>query len=480
MRALVARVRSESGVAMIVAMGTLMITLLLTAVVVDAATQLSAASNNDTNAKRALEAAEAGLQETTYRLNMLSPSAVASQVKCIGGVLESVNTIPPTLDNGTLCDPYTEQIGNGAQYTTYVSTPFSTTGSCAGVQVGVSTNVVERCVTSTGTVNGVSRRVQARVAAGLAAPIFPLAGMVGFKSLSIGNVAVINGGEGSNGQITLANNSSATSTIIGPGGSVSAPAASPCTNSNTTPPLYGCVVQQPNPFVPAVISYPNMVPPAPLPDGNSRLAAPGCATTGCDTLVGGATWNATTRSLVVPGGASVILGGGTYDFCTLTMGNNSTVSIASLAKTAIYIDSYNRLGSDGSHSCPLGSAGFSMSNNSAFINNSPPAPGGAGFHDSRALQIYVYDQANVTLSNNTAFYGTIYAPLSNVTVSNNGNTYGAVVGNTVTLNPSQNTAFYADANDTTIGTQSIYLFFRTAWHQCTISRSNPNDPQSGC
>ncbi len=68
LRRIAARVRSdESGVAMIVAIGTLMVLLTLTALVAEGSVQLSGTSNTDRNAKRAFQAAEAGLQVATYR-----------------------------------------------------------------------------------------------------------------------------------------------------------------------------------------------------------------------------------------------------------------------------------------------------------------------------------------------------------------------------------------------------------------------------
>src|SRR2546421_7610639 len=63
----------EDGVAMIVAMGALTVILLLTALAAAAAVQLSTSSNQDRNDKRAFQAAEAGLQVATYRMNKLVP-----------------------------------------------------------------------------------------------------------------------------------------------------------------------------------------------------------------------------------------------------------------------------------------------------------------------------------------------------------------------------------------------------------------------
>src|SRR2546423_1307394 len=97
------RITDESGVAMVVALGALVVMLMLSAVVVSAAVNESAISNHDTKAKRAFEAAESGLVQTTYRMNMLIDSSQllpsALQSYCVGSTISATGTVSdPTVE----------------------------------------------------------------------------------------------------------------------------------------------------------------------------------------------------------------------------------------------------------------------------------------------------------------------------------------------------------------------------------------------
>ena len=78
-----------------------------------------------------------------------------------------------------------------------------------------------------------------------------------------------------------------------------------------------------------------------------------------------------------------------------------------------------------------------MMNNSSFVNNSPPAVWSGFAHDPTALQLYVVGKTGValTLANNAAFYGTVYAPTSTLAVANNAGTWGSVAAHDVSLSP---------------------------------------------
>jgi Tfp pilus assembly protein PilX len=457
-----AHLREETGIAAVVAMSVMMVMLLLSAVVLQATLQLSGASNADTARKRAFEAADAGLQATLYRLNMLAPAPSL----CIGGPAETV--LAPV--SSTTCDPYTEALGNGATFKTWTSPVFSGVGTCAGVQVGTSATVAERCITSVGTVSGSTRRLQTRVAAFAAAPVFPAAGLVGLHSVTLGNNATVNGVEGSNGLISLSNNATASSTTLGP----SAP--NPALSNHASAGVVTRRSQTQGPFVLSPVNPGNSATVSDDVRLTNALAAPRVAP--FDSINGGVSWNANTRSLTLNNNASVTLGGALYNFCSLTLSNNSTITLAAGARTAIYIDSPDRPGSG----CAAGTGSLTMLNNSSFVNNSPPAQGSSFLHDSTALQMYVYgrnDGTNVvTMRNNSDFYGTLYAPQSTVNLSNNANSYGAVAANNVNL--SNNATYNGDSNATSISTQAGSLFFRTAWHECLPAATSPTDPQSGC
>ncbi|MCW2966386.1 MAG: hypothetical protein JWM71_158 [Solirubrobacteraceae bacterium] len=450
--------RNEDGVAMIVAIGVLATMLVLTATVLSSASLLGSSTRNDDLHKRAFEAAEAGLQATLYRLNMLSPATAM----CIGGTLETVQA--PT---GAACAPYTQSLGNGATFTSWTTAPLSLGGSCAGLQVGSSSAIVERCITSTGTVGGVSRRVQTRIASYAGAPLFPLAGVVGLSSVTMSGASSIVGGEGSNGQITLSGAVNATSTTLGP----SAPAVSKSGVSDPGPITRRTSAQGPFSFTP-------------VDPGSSATTSDDIRLTNAfatprgtpaDSASGNVTWDAATRSLSMSGTSSVQLGGGIYNFCSLTMSGTSSVTLAPGARTAIYIDSPERSGSG----CPASSGSLTMSGTSSFINTSPPAAGSGFAHDPTALQLYIVGKtgSGITLSGTASFYGTIYAPTSAVTLSGTGATFGAVAANTVTISGSG--GITGDPNATNITTNAAGLYFRTAWREC-LATATTSDPSSGC
>lgn len=457
----ISNLRREEGVAMVVAMGFLAVMLVLSATVISSSSLLGSATTKETARKRAFEAAEAGLQATIYRLNMLGPAPD----RCIGGSAETVQS--PT---GAACAPYTENLGNGASFTSWTTTALSAGGSCAGTQVGASSSIAERCVTSSGTVDGVTRRVQARVASYASSPIFPIAGVVGLSSMTFANSAEVIGGIGSNGQITLSNSARVTNTTIGP----SAPMPT-VSNSASTGPVSRRTTAQ-GPFALAPVDPGNSV----TVNDNGRIAnalgnpqvQPYDPITGSG---GGISYNATTRTLSMWGNRTLTLGGAIYNFCGLSMSNNTTIKLAAGARTAIYIDSPTRPGSG----CPSGSGSMSLANSATFENTSAPVPGSGFEHDPTALQLYIVGRpgSSFNLVNNTAFYGTVYAPSSTINIANSANIYGAVAANAI--NMPNNTKIVADPNATSIRTSGAEVYFRSAWREC--QRTSPSsDPSAGC
>jgi hypothetical protein len=306
-----------------------------------------------------------------------------------------------------------------------------------------------------------------RVASYAAAPVFPIAGLVGLHSVSISNNAHVNGGTGSNGQVTINNNGTSSSVTLGP----AAPNPTVGNNGSSGPVTRRTTTQGPFAF-------------APVDPGNSATSSDNVRLSNAfasprvspfDSVGSGVTWNAATRALSLGNNASVTLGGAIYNFCSLSLSNNSTITLAAGARTAIYIDSPSRSGSG----CPATSGTFTMGNNSGFVNNSPPAAGSGFAHDPTALQLYVVGKAGaaVTISNNAAFYGTIYAPTSTVTVANNGGTWGAVAANDIVL--ANNATLNGDPNAANITTSGGGVYFRTAWRECH-STATTSDPGSGC
>lgn len=446
---------------MVVVMGLLATMLVLTATVVGASSLLGAATTKENANKRAFEAAEAGLQATVYRLNMLAPS----NDRCVGGPSATVQS--PT---GAACASYSESLGNGATYTSWTTSALSVGGTCAGTQIGSPTSIAERCVTSAGTVDGVTRRVQTRVASYASAPLFPVAGVVGLTQMTFSNSAEVVGGIGTNGGVYMSNSARVTSTTIGP----SAP--NPITsNSATTGPVTRRTAAQ-GPFALAPVNPGNSV----TVNDNARIAnalrtPPGSPADTVSVNGGGINYDAATRVLSTWGTATLTLGGGIYNFCGLSTSNSTTIRLAPGARTAIYIDSPSRAGSG----CPAGSGSFSMANGTVFENTSPPVAGSGFAHDPTALQLYVVGGpgSSVNLVNSTAFYGTVYAPSSSINLSNSGAIYGAVAG--ASTNMTNSARVVADPNATSISTAGGGVYFRSAWRECSAA-SPSSDPSAGC
>jgi hypothetical protein len=321
----------------------------------------------------------------------------------------------------------------------------------------------QRCVTAIGTVNGVSRRTQTRVAAFAAQPLFPVAGMIGLKSVDMINSATLNGAVGSNGPITI-NNSKVNETDLGPVATYSTPSGG---NAGT---IVRRTVSQ-GPFVLSPVDPGNSA----TVNDNGRIAN-GLASppTVPYDASSNTTFNAATRQLTVTGGA-LTLGGATYNFCNLTL-TASTLALGTGVKARIFIDSPDRPGSG----CPPGSGVLRLSNNVQIVNTS---------RDPTALQIYVYGWNNglnvVSLNSNSQAYEVIYAPQSTVDLTDNGGVVGGVAASAITNlgQQDQYAGFNFSAWDPRVGAlqaRSTGLYFRTAWQECPATPSVPADPASGC
>ena len=189
--------KSQDGIALPVASAMLMVIGIFVVGVFTVGLSANEASIADRSSKRALAAAEAGLQTAVYRLNMQGQAAITNAAYCL------TNTwVVPTGGLGGECPGQSESLGNGAQYTYYV-TPQG--AACPTTVPGLPPTAEDRCITSIGTVDGVSRRIQTRVVTRVAIPDFGQVGMIG-KSLVYGRNGVSFGSDvGSNSHVELVN-----------------------------------------------------------------------------------------------------------------------------------------------------------------------------------------------------------------------------------------------------------------------------------
>jgi Tfp pilus assembly protein PilX len=99
------RMKRQDGVALPVAVMVMFVMSLLVAAFFSLSLQTSDAAKKDRSSKRALAAAEAGLQSAVFRLNQIRKPSVPTD-QCL--------TSGPTPPVAGECPGFTEQIGNGA------------------------------------------------------------------------------------------------------------------------------------------------------------------------------------------------------------------------------------------------------------------------------------------------------------------------------------------------------------------------------
>lgn len=436
------RLAGEDGVAVVVGISALAVITLISAALASGSVQLSGTSSQDRDAKRALAAADAGLDAAMFRANKLAPS----NLNCLTDV-----PVPPV---GGECPPFTQDLGNGASYTYHVTPVLNTTDKCAGLPVQAGTSgslvVVQRCFTSTGTVNGVSRRVQTRGAAFQGVPLFAVGGMVGLDGVEIGNSSTVAGGIGSNGLIKLGNSGVATRAELGP----SAP--SPQMGGTST---IGTTVRRSSAEGPFVL--------APVDVGNSGTVNDNGRITSGQDASRNVTYNPTTRELTLGNSSTLTLSGGTYNFCKLSATNNAQVSVAVGATVRIFIDSPDRAGSG----CAPGTGTLSAVNSITFANASGIAEN---------LQIYVYGTSpsnTIDFKNSMIMNGALYAPSSRVVFWNSASITGGLAAKYLEFKNSVN---FTWGNLGELRARTLTLFHRTAWRECRVKRTDPADPESGC
>ena len=440
-------IRDESGNALATAMGVLAVTGAVTASVFSVSTQLSDSSNQSRDSKKALAAADAGLEAAVYRMNKQNLQDTES---CFStGLVSAVNGECP----GT-----TESLGNGATYTYYVSPALDEGDTCAGVPVTYTgdefVTIVQRCVTSVGTANEETRRVQARVASYLGLQLFSL-GILGLEQVNFVNSGLINAWIGSNGEIDFQNSSTVTGVELGP----SAP--NPSFGNGST---VGSITRR------SVSEGSHIL--APVDVGNSATVNDNVRLTNGQDAKTNVTFDPTTRILTMGNNSSLTLGGGTYNFCKFAATNSAAVNIAVGAKVRIFIDSPTRSGSG----CGEGTGTLTAENKIVFNNPSDP----------ENLQIYVYGRSSasatsvdVDFKNSVEFdKGFIYAPQSKVEFKNAAEWVGALAAKEVDF---KNTIDFTWTSElANLRAETLSIFYKTAWKECRSMQTTASDPESGC
>jgi hypothetical protein len=458
----------EAGVALVVAMSVLLVTGLLAAAVVTAASNVTTSSLKDTRNKRALAAAQAGVNAAVYRLVNIAtaPSSPGTLNKdCITNIQVTWSSTSPH------CPGITDSLGNGESYTYYVTAALdpsldATLTGHAAVRTACGTANApadQRCITSIGKINGVPlRRIQIRVAG---VQLFSVGGVLGFKSVAIASSSSwtglnfnITSDTASNGAITFGNNVnppvSPYTCFIGPSGS--APAACP-----KTP-----------------------VPTLTAPSVDTLPFAASAAVNSNTTIVANATYTdtvASPRTLVVTG--ALQLTAGDYNFCNVTVNNGGSIK-PTAGRVRIFVDSNARSGSG----C-LASQGKFNANQDSILDGtaagsleinvygtSVPSPPGTAPPPATCNNDFTYYNGYAKPAGNGANVF-IFAPNSNVRVDMNSYMNGAIVGCTVVFNALSGSAQF-DSPPASGRPSGNFGPTRGTWRECKAVFVT--DPEAGC
>jgi type II secretory pathway pseudopilin PulG len=446
------RLACERAIALPTAVMMLMIILLLAAAAGTAAVGASHQANRDGGEKRAVSAADAGLNTALYRLNKLKPSNLSCVVN---GPLYLL--LDPVLGTGW-CPTVTSQtagsstsseaLGDGSNYSYVMS---------AGENKVVGGQYVqERKIISTGTANGVQRRVMTKVTSLTGVSLFGGNALTSLKDISLPVGTTITGGVATNGNVNV----SMCPQIVGNSWYGSQNKQFTINGNPGNCPLFA-EQRLPQDLVLNPVNVPTS-------NDNNRITA------GTDPwvlkLLSGSNWDPANRVLQVRGASVLTLTGNTYVFCKLEVENLAQLVMGlRLGGTPlkIFIDS--------PENCPgVSNAGTIRVRNTASINNLNA--------DAKTFQVYAAGSPSTATSirfENTIsnIIGVFYAPRSTVLLQNANAILGAIAADTITLEGTSRINWLDSADITTDDLHP--LFKRTKWTECT-SKPTGTAPDAGC
>jgi hypothetical protein len=447
------RLRSESGVAIPVTLAVLFVVAGLASVAAKAAIVSSHQSFRNTNIKRAVQAAGAGIRVVMYQMNLMQPAGDQCVLKGAGGALTN-----GALQSNGWCTPQVEDLGDNGAYSVRASSASSVT--FAGQ------TYASRTIVSTGTVNGVTRRSVVSVNAATGAPIFPADyAIVGRDSIEFKNNLDTVGGLGSNGDITIKNNA----TICGP----VTPGPGQHFNQGNNNSFCGHVpapAPQPFSFQPVDLSSVSVT------NDNVRITnmkngagVPQDTCTSCDQI----SWDPTTRVLVLDGSATLTLAGDDYLLCRLDLRHSSSrLQIAARSTTL-------KMYMDAPENCPGVTGAGSANMNGRVINlNTNPATFALLVTGSSAVATAVdlFDGAVTAIDAPMA----IYAPNSTVDFKNNLDFKGSLVVKSIKVKNNAAITYDTRIGDIASGSSIRHYDYGTgSYRECTSS-STAAAPDSGC
>lgn len=428
---------SDRGIALPIVLSVLLIVTVLASVAAADAIRANHQSFRDRNEKRAFQAAVAGVQSANDQTTLLQPALDQCVVKDSSGNLTSQAV------SGGWCTAQSDDLGDGAGYTEYVSAGTQVTDATTGQ------HLVRREIVSTGTVNGVTRRVDVIVNAAIAAPLFPSQyAAVSLDEIDWGNGVRATGNVGSNHDINLINDAQICGDAITPGAITTKNTATICGDRKSTS---GFVLDPVDPGTAPAAS-------------NSRLhyltvsgQVAGSNDDPCG-MCSRVSWNESTRVLSLSNQATLTLGGNSYMFCKVNLSNNAQIQVATGATVKIYIDSPEHCASAGS-----GAGSVTFTNSSHFVNSSA---------NPTALQVYMIGSSSVptTLDIGNGFGSqlalAIYAPYSAVYLHNAVQIRGALAAKSIPIDNGASITYDPLVGGISGGGIPVYRSTRN-WIECT-------------
>jgi len=413
-------------------------------------------SNNQSfrgnNAKRAVQAANAGIQAAIYQTNLMQPGSS----ECV-----HKNSSDGALSNSAVeadnwCPPQSEDLGDGASYQMQVSAVSDATSS-TGLPLA------QRTVVSTGLVNGVRRRAAVTINAATGNPLFPPGFAVVVRdSITLMNNATFNGHVGSNGTITLKNNSTACGDIVtGPGKT-----ATIGKNATQCPGYSVYSASEPFDLQPVDLSGPKAA------NDNIRLtnmkAGSGTPQDTCSNC-SKVSWSSSTRVLTVESNGVLTLSGDTYLFCRLEVKSGARIQIpARTTPLKIYIDTPENCG---------GSSGMgSVVWNGELVNLYSPPQVVAILVAGSTTKSTIVDLP----TNDATSPMAIYAPNSTINLKNNIKFTGALVAKSIAAMNNATFTWHDSVNGLRSGSDiRFYQIATGSYKECTGTPTG-TVPDSGC
>jgi hypothetical protein len=447
--------RSESGMALPVALFATAASFALASAAVMATVDSQHGTTRDHNSKEAIAAADAGAGVALMRLNRYA-AALNSSTPCLA---VSGSTL---VLSGAAADGWCPEIKGtvGESSFAYRVSPAAT---------------ASLTIVATGASGPVSRRVAETLKSSTIGSVLSGAGVIGLEDITLDNNAEIRVGVGTNGNVLLANSASICGNIRHGVGK-----KTEFTNSASQCSGYG--VTEGNQTLPPVSSFM----PTDITTNNSDYRLVKCVST--NTPVGcqldsyetsnhkgfGTTvpWNPATRTISTENNATLTLTGGDYFICKLELANNTHLIMGLNANVRIFFDTPENC------NLPAGSEQINVSNTADIQSTAYQVSEGKSGVPGLYLMGSSTIPTKVTMRNNTGTANEfiLYAPNTEINIENNATYKGVIAGKSVHLMNSARVEQDAGFEPPLIGGAKI--FSRQSYVECVGATGSP--PSANC